>query len=107
MSTRMKNDYVCVAQVEGPDGARRVIGCVGRFAQTLRALVRAGPDGITALDLSSWALRLSHYVFRLRRDHQLNILTVRETHGGPYPGRHGRYVLLDRVHIFELPRSAS
>ena len=90
---------VCFAVVEDGAGRERAIRTVGRFAQTLRALVKAGPAGVTALDLSSWAVRLGHYVWVLMKRHGLNIATVIEEHGGSYPGRHGRYTILDRVRI--------
>lgn len=82
------------------DGARRLIGTCGRFAQTLRALIAAGPAGITSMTVAqTWGLRLSHYIWRLRHDHRLSIETQREEHDGPFEGAHGRYVLLDRVRV--------
>ena len=80
---------------------RREIEVVGRFAQTLRALVDAGPKGVTALDLSSWAVRLSQYIHILRRKHSLNIETIEERHDGDYPGKHGRYLLRSNVQIID------
>ena len=69
----------------------------GKVAKTLKALVKAGRKGVTALELSNtWALRLGHYVFVLRREHGLAIITRREEHDG---GWHGRYELLDTVEI--------
>ena len=71
----------------------------GKIARTLSALVKAGAKGITALELSNtWALRLGHYVFVLRREHGLNIQTLREDHDG---GWHGRYVLHTPVEILK------
>jgi len=65
--------------------------------KTLKALVRRGYKGVTALELSNtWALRLADYVFQLRRGFDLNIETVREEHEG---GWHGRYVLITNVEI--------
>jgi hypothetical protein len=78
---------------------RREIEVTGRFAQTLKALVEAGENGVTALDLSSWAVRLGHYIFVLRHKHGLNIETIDEQHGGDYPGRHGRYILRSQVRL--------
>jgi len=84
------------------DGSTRTFGTCGRFAQMLRALIEAGESGVTSLTLSqSWAVRVSHYVFRLRRDHNLLIETQREEHGGPFEGHHGRYVLRSRVRVIE------
>jgi len=56
-------------------------------------------QGVTALDLSSWAVRLSHYVWVLRHKHGLLIDMVEESHGGPFPGRHGKYYLRSNVQI--------
>ncbi|MDA1023268.1 MAG: hypothetical protein O2817_08000 [Proteobacteria bacterium] len=76
---------------------RREIEVTGCLAQTLRALLSAGSMGVTAQKMSSWALRLSHYVFVLRHDYGLDIETIKEQHGGDFPGKHGRYVLRSRV----------
>ena len=58
--------------------------------RALAALIKAGSDGVTALELSSWAYRLGAYVHTLRHDYGLAIETLREPHDG---GWHGRYVL--------------
>jgi len=71
----------------------------GQEARTLEALHQAGTRGVTALDVSNtWALRLSHYVFKLRK-RGLAIDTERERHHGPVPGTHGRYVLRSNIQI--------
>lgn len=67
----------------------------GQTARSLVALHRAGPRGITALELSSWAFRLAHYIMELRRL-GLDIETVREPHPG---GWHGRYVLHTQIEM--------
>lgn len=74
---------------------------VGRYALTLSALITAGSRGITALEMSSWALRLAHYIHVLRKDYGLDISTEHENHGGQFPGRHGRYRLHTRVRILD------
>ena len=79
--------------------SRREIGVTGRFAQTLKALVDAGGKRVTALDLAHWAVRLSHYVWVLRRKHGVVIDMIEERHGGDFPGRHGRYVLCSQVDL--------
>lgn len=71
-----------------PDGSRQTFQ--GREAWTLRHLLNAGPTGITTLEQP--APRWSHYVFKLRKA-GLVISTDRESHGGAYPGSHGRYRL--------------
>lgn len=58
--------------------------------RALAALINAGSQGITALEISSWAYRLGAYVHVLRHDYGLAIETLREPHDG---GWHGRYVL--------------
>jgi hypothetical protein len=68
----------------------------GQVARSLQALIKRGPTGITALELSTWALRLAAYIHTLRRQHKLSILTLTEKHPG---GTHGRYVLRTPVSI--------
>jgi len=58
--------------------------------RALAALINAGSQGITALEISSWAYRLGAYVHVLRHEYGLAIETLREPHDG---GWHGRYVL--------------
>ena len=53
----------------------------GQTARALIALKKAGASGITAQEVSSWALRLAAYVMELRRC-GLDVETVRETHRG-------------------------
>jgi hypothetical protein len=93
--------YHIRAEVAEPDGRVRRFSVIGRFAQTLDALAKAGPAGITSQEVGGWAVRLSHYIFRLRRDHGLSIDMELEEHGGAFPGQHGRYRLLSRVRIVE------
>ena len=78
---------------------RREIEVTGaRFIQTLRALLEAGNRGTTALEMSSWALRLGHYVFILRHKYGLDIETKTEPHDG---GHHARYVLHSQVRLID------
>jgi hypothetical protein len=90
-----------VATVTDAEGGAHTITTTGQVARTLRALTKAGSQGITALDVAgTWALRLSHYVFVLRRDYQLSIPLTWEAHDGAAgPGRHGRYRLETPVRI--------
>ena len=78
-----------------PDG-QRSISVTGQVARCLLALVEAGPEGRTALEVSSWALRFAAYCHRLRHDCGLNITTEHEAHDC---GWHGRHILLDNVTI--------
>ncbi len=81
--------------VRDAGGAREIVAR-GQEARALRALVEAGPRGITALECSAWAYRLAAYAHRLRKRHGLAIETRRELHAG---GWHGRHVLGSRVEI--------
>lgn len=79
-----------------PDGAPFQVK--GREAETLLALVAAGPRGITSLEAfrAGWAARLAAYVFDLRNDFGIPIESSREEHDG---GSHARYTLACRVEI--------
>ena len=89
----------------------RDIVATGRYAQTLKALIDAGDKGVTALEISSWALRLSHYIDVLRKDSRylLNIHTELEEHEfqGMGAGRHARYRILDRVELINAGQEAA
>ena len=71
----------------------------GQVAKTICALVDNGKSGVTALEMSSWALRLARYVSALRHDYNLEIETVMEPHSF---GRHARYVLQSAVEIISI-----
>lgn len=92
-----------VAVAANPDGTERRFSVGGQVARTLKALIHAGPRGVTSLDIAgTWALRTSHYIFVLRREHGLNIAMDREPHEGPAgAGWHGRYRLLTPVRLME------
>ena len=79
----------------------------GRYSQALQALIEAGDKDVTAAEVSSWALRLSHYVHILRRDHNLDIEMQLERHGPPYEGQHGRYFLRSNVRLPVIEASAT
>ena len=68
----------------------------GRELWALRELIRVGAHGLTSIERP--APRWSHYIFQLRA-RGLIISTIREKHGGEYPGHHGRYVLRSPVAI--------
>lgn len=84
----------------------REIEPVGRDAQTLIELVKAGSKGITSQDVGGWAVRLSHYIFKLRKNYSLEISMTEEPHGGEFPGKHGRYRLLSDVRLLDDAEAA-
>jgi hypothetical protein len=67
----------------------------GQTAKAMRALVLAGKQGVTALEVATWAYRFAAYCHCLRK-HGLDIETVREAHEG---GWHGRHVLHTAVRL--------
>lgn len=81
-------------KVEVSEGGK--IHLSGREAWALHALIYAGEKGVTPIDRP--APRWSHYVMLLRR-RGIVIETVNERHGGPFTGRHGRYVLRSKVRL--------
>jgi len=68
----------------------------GQVARTVKALLHSGKRGVTALEMSTWALRLAAYIETLRNRHGLSISCERETHTG---GWHGRYRLHTPIKI--------
>lgn len=80
----------------GPDGVAFTVK--GQTAKALRALVAAGGRGVTALEVSTWALRFAAYCHDLKHKHGLAIETLSEKHDG---GWHGRHVLRSHVELVE------
>ena len=80
----------------------RVFRVRGQVARTLVALLSCDGHGCTALEVSSWALRLAHYIMCLRRL-GLDIAMERESHPG---GWHGRYRLLSAVELLRFSEAA-
>lgn len=76
---------------------------VGREAWALQQLYRAGERGVTPI--THPAPRWSGYVRELRLA-GVQIETIREPHGGQFPGSHGRYVLRSQVEILEPANDA-
>lgn len=62
----------------------------GRDAWALDCLSLAGTKGVTPKDTP--APRWSAYIHNLRKEN-VPIETLHESHGGEFPGSHGRYVL--------------
>ena len=81
-------------------GAGLAITAIGREAQTIIALVDAGPKGITSLETfyAGWAVRLGAYIFDLKAM-GVPIRSTREAHDG---GKHARYFLAEPVEIIEV-----
>lgn len=94
MTNQMQNWAKTRYSVEN-DGAKPfsiVVG--GRDRWALECLMAAGPQGCTPIDTPG--PRWSGYVLNLRKL-GVEIETVTETHGGPFSGKHGRYVLHSKV----------
>ena len=68
----------------------------GRLAWALQLLIQMGERGVTPIDTPG--PRWSAYIHDLRRD-GLNIETLNEPHGGPFPGHHARYILRSPLQI--------
>ena len=90
----MTKSLTVIARVV-PDG--RPFTIAGRDAWALLELVSAGPKGCTPID--NPGPRWSGYVFNLKRDYGLTIVTLHEGHKGSFPGTHGRYVLVSELQI--------
>ena len=90
----------CTAEVLDQNAQRRFT-VRGQEARTLAALVKAGPRGCTAFEVSSWALRFAAYTHNLRHDHDLEIITKHEQHES---GWHGRHILTTPIRIVEASR---
>jgi hypothetical protein len=88
---------MAIYEVKGQHGAYTLDIC-GRDEWALRQLMAAGPKGCTPID--NPAPRWSAYIHKLRRM-GIDIETVDERHGGPFPGRHARYVLHSLVQALE------
>jgi len=75
-----------------------VVTLRGRDAWALLTLKAANDNGCTCID--NPGPRWSGYVHKLRKA-GIAIETIRESHGGPFPGQHARYVLRSTVDILE------
>ena len=95
--TKIKAVRFRVRYGDGTMVERTIMG--RQTARTLAALVHREAVGVTALEMSGWALRLSAYVHVLRHRHGLDIVTLSEAHDG---GEHGRYVLQTPVEILDI-----
>lgn len=68
----------------------------GRDAWALLKLIASGEKGVTPIDTPG--PRWSGYVHNLRKQ-GVTIETVNESHAGPFPGTHARYILRSEVEI--------
>jgi len=93
-----KGRYWLRARV-GDGNAARIIEPKGREAWTLWRLAQAGPRGVSSIE--NIGPRLSSYVHDLRHVFGLDIETQHESHGGAFPGTHGRYFLRSPVEVME------
>ena len=66
----------------------------GRPAWAITQLLNNGSKGLRSIDHG--AMQLPYYVFELRRA-GIVIKTIMEKHGGPFAGRHARYVLESKL----------
>lgn len=98
----MKRKPIITAEIVD-DSSSRQFTVRGQYARTLEALLEAGNRGTTALEISTWALRLSHYVHILRTEYRLTIEMQLEPHE---TGRHGRYFLRSDVHVISKGKTA-
>ena len=77
-----------------PNGS--TLGYSGRLAWALGLLMKVGERGVTPIDTPG--PRWSAYIHELRKD-GLDIETLNEPHGGPFPGHHARYILRSPLQI--------
>lgn len=75
----------------------------GRDEWALQQLMQMGELGCTPIH--NPAPRWSSYVHNLRRL-GVDIETLHESHGGPYPGHHARYILRSWVRLAEVRDAA-
>jgi hypothetical protein len=90
------------ARIGDSDGL--VVTVRGREAWALLALMAAGERGCTPIDTPG--PRCSGYVHDLRK---LGVVieTIRERHGGAFPGDHARYVLRARITVLDTLGAAA
>lgn len=91
-------------QVWAQIGSGSIVCVRGREAWALLALMKSGEHGCTPIDQPG--PRWSGYVHDLRKL-GFAIETIREAHGGPFPGSHARYVLRSRVTILDRVGAAA
>ena len=90
------NHITVAVRVGAKDGPRVML--LGRNAWAVLQLIAAGPQGVTPIE--HVGPRWSAYVYKLRKA-GIAVVTIRETHGGQFPGHHARYALAVPVFIEE------
>lgn len=102
-----KGKFQLTVLVHPGDAAHeRTIAVPGRAGWALNELVKAGQRGCSAADFPA-GLRLAHFVYLLRHEHELVIETEHEAHGGQFPGSHAVYRLRTPVRIVDDARRAA
>ena len=85
-------------------GSGPVLRVRGREAWALQKLIDAEYSGCTPIEQPG--PRWSGYVYDLRKL-GFDIETVREPHGGPFPGGHARYLLRSSVTVLDRAGAAT
>lgn len=85
-----------VVEIQDDPTALSVVVVHGRDAWALGELLRAGENGCTPIEHPG--PRWSGYVHKLRKA-GIDVETRYERHGGPFAGKHARYILRSRVQI--------
>lgn len=92
-----RGQFKITARVACPDGTTRLVQPIGRDAWALDELAKAGPKGVTPIDVPG--PRWSAYIFKLRTVYGIGIRTIEEKHGGTFAGSHARYQLTQPVEV--------
>jgi hypothetical protein len=74
----------------------------GRDAWALEVLIERGERGATPID--AVGPRWSHYIWKIRGE-GIVVETINESHGGPFKGRHARYVLRSPLIVVDRVRA--
>lgn len=97
------NKFTAITIREWKDGVAVIKRVTGhRNCQTLIALYENLKQGVTALEMGTWAYRLGGYIHVLRSRDKLDIVTHEEPHDG---GKHARYFLQTPIEIIGIEGS--
>ena len=89
------------------DGSSQSLELAGREEWALSHLIAAGDHGCTPI--TTPGPRWAHYVWLLR-GRGIDVETLHEPHGGPFPGTHARYRLrskIERLPVNSAPGAGS